>query len=484
MNLQLRKRWATVIGAAVALSAVTGAGAYAWDAATEADAAGWYTADENTGEPDPDRVGGLTFYNAAGQEVTSGDLDEPLADFVVADDVVREGDGFATLYLYSSDDEVAPGAWTGTQLSGTGAFPVAGAPAVINPGDAVYRSSASDLTLADIFEDYENLTFEVRLRTSSATAGVGSSYASTLVQVNGTAGTWSLGDGGTVLPTTTTLTAPGTATYGGTVRLTAGLSRSAAGDVEFFDGATSLGTRPVARAERGAVLDVPASQVGARSFRAVFTPTKADVYSGSESSAVAVNVAKATPTLTATVPAAAAYGRVFAVTAKVQAAGGTPTGTVSVKLGSATIATGTLAQGAASIPVPAAALTPGARSLSVVYGGSATVAGATSNHAVSVAKVGGLKPVLKVTKKPTRKKAGKATVTVAAPAGLVKAGGKATVVLTKGKTVKRVVVTVKSGKATAKLPKLPKGTWTVRVDYAGDAYYLAGKSKTVKVKSK
>ncbi len=42
-----------------------------------------------------------------------------------------------------------------------------------------------------------------------------------------------------------------------------------------------------------------------------------------------------------------------------------------------------------------------------------------------MAKVGGLKPVLKVTKKPTRKKAGKATVTVAGPAGLVKAGGKA-----------------------------------------------------------
>jgi hypothetical protein len=484
MNLQPRQRWATVIGAALALSAVTGAGAYAWDAATEADAAGWYTADENAGEPDPDRVGGLTFYNAAGQEVTGGDLDEPLADFAVADDVVREGDGFATLYAYSSDDEVAPGAWTGTQLSGTSAFPVAGAPAVINAEDAVYRSSAADLTLADVFDDYENLTFEIRLRTSSAAAGVGSRYASALVQVNGSAGTWSLGDGGTVLPTATTLTTSGAATYGGSVRLTAGLSRSAAGDVEFFDGTTSLGAKPVARADRGATLDVPASQVGARSYRAVFTPTKTDVYSGSESPVVAVNVAKAVPTLTATVPASAAYGRTFAVTAKVAAAGGTPTGTVSVKAGGATLATGTLAQGSATITVPATALAPGARSLTVAYSGSATVSEAASNRTVSVAKVGGLKPVLKVTKKPTRKKAGKATVTVASPAGLVKAGGRATVVLTKGKAVKRVVVTVKAGKATAKLPKLPKGTWTVRVDYAGDAYYLAAKSKTAKVKSK
>mgnify|MGYP001042689553 CR=1 FL=1 len=83
-----------------------------------------------------------------------------------------------------------------------------------------------------------------------------------------------------------------------------------------------------------------------------------------------------------------------------------------------------------------------------------------------------------------RAKAGKATLTVAVPAGLAKAGGRATVVLTKGKSVTRVVVAVRSGAASVKLPKLKKGTWSIRVDYQGDAYYLPAKSKTVKVKAK
>ncbi|WP_244931308.1 Ig-like domain repeat protein [Nocardioides sp. W7] len=196
---------------------------------------------------------------------------------------------------------------------------------------------------------------------------------------------------------------------------------------------------------------------------------------------VATSVAVAWP--------AFAYGRAAAVGATVTAASGAakPSGSVRLVLGAQTLATATLtAAGTATLPVGATALAPGAHSLKVVYAGvpNAFVASESVAATVTVAKAAGPKPVLKVTKKPTRKKAGKATITVAAPAGLVKAGGKATVVLTKGKAVKKVVVTIKAGKATVKLPKLPKGTWKVRVDYAGDASYLPAKSKTAKVKSK
>ncbi|MFC5679558.1 Ig-like domain repeat protein [Aeromicrobium endophyticum] len=98
-------------------------------------------------------------------------------------------------------------------------------------------------------------------------------------------------------------------------------------------------------------------------------------------------------------------------------------------------------------------------------------------------KAGTAKPVVKVSKRPTSKKAGKATITVRSTASGTKPSGRARVTITKGKSKKTVTVTIKNGKATVKLPKLKKGTWKLRIAYAGSTTQAPATSKTYKVKS-
>jgi hypothetical protein len=101
-----------------------------------------------------------------------------------------------------------------------------------------------------------------------------------------------------------------------------------------------------------------------------------------------------------------------------------------------------------------------------------------------VVKAGTAKPVVKVSKRPTSTKAGQATITVKSTAPGARPSGKAKVTITKGKTAKTVTVTVKNGKATVKLPKLKKGTWRLRVAYAGSATQAPSTSKTYTVRSR
>jgi len=100
----------------------------------------------------------------------------------------------------------------------------------------------------------------------------------------------------------------------------------------------------------------------------------------------------------------------------------------------------------------------------------------------TVAKAATAKPTVKVSKKPTSKKKGKATVTVKSANG-VKPTGRATITLTRNKSKKVVTVTVRNGKATVNLPKLAKGTWKLKVTYAGSATQRASTSKTYTVTS-
>ncbi len=88
-------------------------------------------------------------------------------------------------------------------------------------------------------------------------------------------------------------------------------------------------------------------------------------------------------------------------------------------------------------------------------------------------KVAAAKPRLKITKKPTTKKKGKAVVTVARATGKPKPTGKVRIKLTKGKKSKFVTVNLSKGKRVVTLPKLAKGTWTVRVAYYGNTHYKA-----------
>ncbi|KRF18842.1 hypothetical protein ASG90_02805 [Nocardioides sp. Soil797] len=93
-------------------------------------------------------------------------------------------------------------------------------------------------------------------------------------------------------------------------------------------------------------------------------------------------------------------------------------------------------------------------------------------------------PAIKLAKKPTSKKKGKATVSIKTVAGWKAAQGKVKVALKKGKATKQVNGKLnKAGKVTVKLPKLAKGTWTITAKYAGDKSYKVAK-KVAKVKIK
>lgn len=107
----------------------------------------------------------------------------------------------------------------------------------------------------------------------------------------------------------------------------------------------------------------------------------------------------------------------------------------------------------------------------------------TPPAAAPVVKAATAKPTVKVSKRPTSKKAGKAVVTVKSSGSGSKPTGKVTVTLTKGTSRKTVSVTLKNGTATVKLPKLKKGTWKLKVTYAGSATQRASTSKTYSVKS-
>lgn len=68
-----------------------------------------------------------------------------------------------------------------------------------------------------------------------------------------------------------------------------------------------------------------------------------------------------------------------------------------------------------------------------------------------------------------------------------KATGRVVVKLTakgkvKGKKVRTVRVKLKKGKATFKLPKLPKGKWVIRVTYPGNAKIAKATSKKYTLK--
>jgi hypothetical protein len=147
--------------------------------------------------------------------------------------------------------------------------------------------------------------------------------------------------------------------------------------------------------------------------------------------------------------------------------------TVSFTRGSVTkSATGTVAGGTASVVVPR--LTVGTWTASIAYAGDANYAAKTAAGS-SVASAKGAVASLKttVTKRPTTTKSGSYQVTVTAPSGMAAPTGKVSVTLKKGTSTKKIYGTLKSGKVTITVPKLPKGVWKASVYYPGDSTYLS-----------
>ncbi|WP_307828070.1 LamG-like jellyroll fold domain-containing protein [Nocardioides sp. SYSU D00038] len=206
-----------------------------------------------------------------------------------------------------------------------------------------------------------------------------------------------------------------------------------------------------------------------------FTYRANDGTASSAPATVSITVTKAATTVSGTA-GTFTYGKAGSVSVTVTpAAAG---GQAEVLLGTRFIAKATVAQGKATIALPARSLVPGTHRLTLRYVGSETHATSSSTVSVTVKKV---TPALKV-KAPKKVKKGKrATVKVSLTApDRVPVTGKVTVTV-KGKKFTR---TIKNGKLTLKLPKAAKvGKLKVKVAYAGSPL-ATGVTKTVTIKVK
>jgi hypothetical protein len=287
--------------ASVALVAAMASGALVMAFAGSASAGGAPPPWEPIGNPP--EVGGLLFFNAAGQEITGGSLTaSPIAAYVEGTATIQAGDTKATLNGLTPVLGQAPGEWSGESVSESTAYPNAAAPAPLNTATLPVETGASgDETMAQYESDFPNTDtsttdgyanmYVLRLTTAEPEVPPSTSYDSADIEVNNTGSTangipadsWIV-----VYPavtpkaTTTTLTTvPASPQVSGTsVALTATVSPSAPGTVQFKVGTTDIGS-PVTLTGGKASTSTTTLPVGTDSLSAVYTPAALSAYTGS-----------------------------------------------------------------------------------------------------------------------------------------------------------------------------------------------------------
>ncbi|HKT04261.1 MAG TPA: Ig-like domain repeat protein [Rugosimonospora sp.] len=310
MKIRIRSALAGAAALVVAGGILVGGGAAAYAAVTP----GW--------EPDASALGSITFYNASGQVVNSGSLStNPVALYAVASGPGRSGDTKAQLKAFTPQVGVLPGLWSGDILTGATNYPVtaAGTPAVISgTTNPVATGTATDFSFNDYIGEFPNSTtasgyqnlYELRLYTSGAGQGQGATYYRTDVQVDTTAGTWTVVFPSAVVTTTTLSGSPGAGNVAGgtSVTLTATVAATGAssipGSVHFFDGATDLGAASNYNASTGvATTTVTIAAGSSHTYTAAFTPADATAFGSSTSNALSYSAGTPTTTTVSASPA-------------------------------------------------------------------------------------------------------------------------------------------------------------------------------------
>jgi hypothetical protein len=163
--------------------------------------------------------------------------------------------------------------------------------------------------------------------------------------------------------------------HGANLQLTATITGTAktapTGTVTFLSGTTQLGSVSVGTGGiatlSAPLLDAP---VGVDALTASYSGDTAN--NASVSTAVNVTVQSQTTTTVSLAPASIAQGQAFVVTATVARVNntGNPSGSVTFLQGNTSVGTGTLANGAAQITLPSAALAQGTYNLSAQFAGT------------------------------------------------------------------------------------------------------------------
>jgi hypothetical protein len=150
-------------------------------------------------EPDPVSVGGLLFYNAAGQQVTGGSVTgSPVAAYVEGTSTVRSGDSVATLYGYLPVKGQPTSKWSGQQLGLSTTFPNASAPAPLNTATLpVETGHSGDENLSTLGIDFPQKgtgayagMYQLRLYTNAPHKSQTTAYDSADILITGS--TWSV----------------------------------------------------------------------------------------------------------------------------------------------------------------------------------------------------------------------------------------------------------------------------------------------------
>ena len=320
MKIRIRSALAGAAALTVAAGILVGAGGAAFAAPTP----GW--------EPDTNAIGTISFYDANGNQVTSGRVDaHPFAVYAVASKPGRQGppvsshaDNMALLQMYTPTPGVNPGLWqSADQITGTTPYPPAGAPQnLIDMGLPIVSGSAADFSLQDFIAEFpNNLTdpayanlYEVRMETSNAFDGVDSlEYFRTDIQVDPAAGTWSVVYPAPATATQVTVTSnpaspqpPNTpVTLTATVASVPAGSSPIPGTVQFFDGATSIGAGNY-NATTGVATLALTPVPGSHHYTAKFTPTDPAAFLGATSPALTFNVGTPTSVTVSANPASPA----------------------------------------------------------------------------------------------------------------------------------------------------------------------------------
>ncbi|GAA4734974.1 hypothetical protein GCM10023350_18370 [Nocardioides endophyticus] len=273
---------------------------------------------------------------------------------------------------------------------------------------------------------------------------------------------------------TVALTAP-TTTYGEAATATATVASSGgtSGSATLYEGTTVLGTKDVvggtAKFDLGTGL-----AAGQHNLRVAFAGNDNTNAGGATAT---LTIAKKATALTVESPNRS-YGQ--ASTATVTVSGTGVSGAVTLERAGKLVGSADLVDGKATFTL--GKLDAGKHTLTATYAGNANAGPATGTVTTSVAKTTSTTTV-KVTKKPTAKKAGTAKVTVKARnAGAADGSVKVVVRNGNGKVVAQIkAAKLKKGIVNVKLPKLAKGKYQLAVTFGGDGN-VKGSSKTASLK--
>ncbi|WP_375474894.1 fibronectin type III domain-containing protein [uncultured Jatrophihabitans sp.] len=154
---------------------------------------------------DPNAVGGLTFYNAAGAAITSGSTNSaPFANYVLGRAATQDSslsNPTATVYLYLPHEGLNQESWhDADQLGGSTNYPNSQAPGSLATAGPLNTGSNGDLTIESVESDYPNTStttgyqgvYEARLYTSAAGSSGSVHYDYADISVNNTTHTWTL----------------------------------------------------------------------------------------------------------------------------------------------------------------------------------------------------------------------------------------------------------------------------------------------------